>query len=98
MHNSTAKYDFRLMDKNNFLTIFAFLIVVNSAAAQPAASIEEDMDAATLSILEKIEDDAISQNMLDTARNIYFWKTDENTRAYMLSVDIPYPEIEKPLD
>ena len=70
---------------------------VNTAFGQQADVIKDELKKSE-SIVKAIRNKAQLQQMLLAAKKMFEWKVQENDNAYMLTVDIPYPNIQKPKD
>lgn len=88
---------------NNYkkwLAILIFIFSANYAFGQEPDRIIVDLKRSeeVVEAIEAVKDPVLLQQVLDATKQMFDWNVQENKGAYMMSVDIPYPNIQNPKD
>jgi hypothetical protein len=82
-----------------FLAIFILTIWSSQFIyAQQSESIKGDLNKSAAVANEVIKDPVLLHKWLEAANGMFSWHVQENKQAYLMTVDIPYPEIQNPKD
>jgi hypothetical protein len=86
----------KIIRKN--IVLFTLFIVSNIPFAQQSDIVKSDLEESERVVNESLNDTVLINKMLEASKEMFEWKVQENNKAYMLSVDIPYPDIQNPKD
>jgi hypothetical protein len=81
-----------------FMAGLVFVNLSNLVLAQQSDSVRDELRKSANVVNGSLKDTILIDKMLNTAKEIFDWKVQENDQAYMMFVDIPYPEIKNPKD
>jgi hypothetical protein len=88
-------------DYNNYFAawwIILTLLLCSSQLiyAQHPDSVKSGLQKAETTVQESLHDTALIRQRLEDAEKMFGWKVQENDHAYMMSVDVPYPDFQNP--
>ena len=79
--------------------LLALLLTTTSAlVSQDAESIKKTLQESANSAQQSISDTTLLRKLLTLADDMFKWNIEENDHAYLMAVDIPYPDYFHPKD
>jgi hypothetical protein len=86
------------LSHKKFVAMIFVALFPNITFSQQSDTVKVELQRSVNDVIDATKDTALIQKLLNVTQDMYGWKVEENKQAYMMTVDIPYPDIQSPKD